>query len=40
MSYAKDHQTLKQIALYLEEPEKIAAFGEACRKLHVNLKSE
>jgi hypothetical protein len=37
LSYAKDHQTLKQIAMYLEEPEKIAAFGKACEKLHVHL---
>jgi hypothetical protein len=40
LSYAKDHQTLKQIAMYVEEPEKIAAFGKACKKLHVHLKPE
>jgi hypothetical protein len=40
MSYAKDHQTLKQIAMYVEEPEKIAAFGNACKKLNVHLKTE
>jgi hypothetical protein len=40
LSYAKDHQTLKQIAMYLEEPEKIAAFGKACKKLGIYLKPE
>ena len=40
LSYAKDHQTLKQIAMYVEEPEKIAAFGKACERLHVHLKAE
>ena len=36
--YAKDHRTLKQIAEYVEEPEKIAAFGKACRLKGVSLK--
>ena len=40
VSYAKDRQTLKQIAQYVEEPEKIAAFGKACNRLHVHLKAE
>jgi hypothetical protein len=40
LSYAKDHQTLKQIAMYVEEPEKIAAFGKACERLQVHLKAE
>jgi hypothetical protein len=40
LGYAKDHQTLQQIAQYLEEPEKIAAFGKACEKLQVHLKGQ
>jgi hypothetical protein len=39
-TYANYHQTLKQIAQYLDEPEKIGDFGAACRKLHVDLKAE
>jgi hypothetical protein len=38
--FAKDHKTLKQIATYVEEPEKIAAFGKACKKQNVHLKAE
>jgi hypothetical protein len=38
--YAKDHKTLAEIATYVEEPEGIAAFGKACEKVHVHLKSE
>jgi hypothetical protein len=38
--YAKDHQTLKEIARYVEEPEKIATFGEACKKLGIHIKAE
>ena len=38
--YAKDHQTLKQIAMYFDEPEKIVVFGEACDRLGVNLKPD
>ena len=30
--YAKDHQTLEQIAMYVEEPDKVPAFGKACKK--------
>ena len=40
LGYAKEHQTLKQIALYVEEPEKIAAFGRTCEKLHIHLEAE
>ena len=40
LNYAKDHQTLKQIAMYMEEPEKIAAFGKACEKLQIHLNAE
>jgi hypothetical protein len=40
LSYAEDHQTLKQIAMYVEEPEKIASFGEACKKLGIHIKAE
>jgi hypothetical protein len=40
LGYAKDHQTLKQIAKYLDEPEKIAAFGRACQRLNIRLKPE
>jgi hypothetical protein len=39
-SYRKSHQTLKQIAIYVEEPEKVGAFGKACKKLGVHLKAE
>jgi hypothetical protein len=31
---------LKQIAQDVEEPEKVAAFGKACKKLNVHLKAE
>lgn len=37
MGYAKDRRTLKQIATYVNEPENIRSFGEACKKLHVRL---
>jgi hypothetical protein len=40
LGYAKDGQTLKQIAQVLDEPEKIGEFAKACKKLHVNLKDE
>jgi len=40
LTYAEFHQTLKQIAQYLDEPEKIGDFGAACKKLHVDLKAE
>jgi hypothetical protein len=39
-SYRNSHQTLKQIAMYVEEPEKVGAFGKACKKLGVHLKAE
>jgi hypothetical protein len=35
--YAKDHQSLPQIAKYLDEPEKIQDFAKACKKLSINL---
>jgi hypothetical protein len=38
LGYAKDKKTLRQIAEFVEEPDKIAAFGAACRKLKVELK--
>jgi hypothetical protein len=38
--YAKDHQTLKQIATYVEEPEKVPAFGRACKRFRINLRPE
>jgi hypothetical protein len=38
LGYAKNGQTLSQIAKYIEEPQKIAAFGKACKRLGVNLK--
>jgi hypothetical protein len=38
--YAKDHKTLSQIAEYLDEPEKIVAFGNACKKLNIHLKAK
>ena len=38
--YAEDNQTLEEIARYLEEPEKIGAFGEACKKLGINIKAK
>jgi hypothetical protein len=37
--YAKDRKTLKQIAMYVDEPEKINDFGRACKKLGVSLKA-
>jgi hypothetical protein len=40
LGYAKDGQTLKQIAQFLDEPEKIGEFAKACKKFHVNLKDE
>ena len=40
LTYAEFHQTLKQIAQYLDEPEKIGDFGAACKKPHVDLKAE
>jgi hypothetical protein len=40
LGYAKDHKTLKQVSEYVDEPEKIAAFGQACKKLHIYLKAE
>jgi hypothetical protein len=39
-SYAKDGATLKQIAGYVEEPEKVPAFAKACKKLGISLKAE
>ena len=39
-SYAKDHRTLKQIATYVEESEKVSAFGRACKKFGINLRLE
>jgi hypothetical protein len=38
--YAKDGKTLTQIAEYLDEPEKIAAFGEACKRVGITLKGK
>jgi hypothetical protein len=38
--YAKDRKTLKQIAEYVDEPENIAAFGKACKKFKINLRSQ
>lgn len=38
--YEKDHRTLKQIAQFVEEPDKVAAFGKACEQLNVHLKPE
>ena len=38
--YAKDHRTLKQIATYVEEPEKVISFGQACKRLGINLRSK
>jgi hypothetical protein len=38
--YAKDHQTLKQIAQNLDEPEKIGAFAKACERLHIHLRAK
>jgi hypothetical protein len=35
--YAKDHQTVTQIASYLDEPEHITEFVKACGKLHVHF---
>jgi hypothetical protein len=31
-------RTLKQIAQYVEEPEKVPAFAKACRQFNINLK--
>ena len=38
--YARDHKTLKQIAEYVDEPEKVSAFGKACAKLNIRLKAK
>jgi hypothetical protein len=38
--YAKDHQTLKQIATYVEEPEKVPAFGRACKRFGIKLRPD
>jgi len=38
--YATNGKTLKELASLLDEPDKIAEFGEACRKLHVHLRPE
>jgi len=40
LTYAGYHQTLKQIAQYLDEPEKIGDFGTACKKFHVDFKAQ
>jgi len=40
LGYAKDHKTLKQIAAYADEPEKIVAFGKACKKWGVHLRDQ
>jgi hypothetical protein len=38
-NYAKDRKTLKQIAEYLDEPEKIGRFAAACARLfNIRLK--
>jgi hypothetical protein len=38
--YAKKHKTLKEIATYVEEPEKISDFAKACEKSKVHLTEE
>jgi hypothetical protein len=38
--YAKKHKTLKEIATYVEEPEKIWDFAKACENLKVHLTEE
>jgi len=40
LGYAKDRKTLKQIAEFVDEPEKVAAFGDACKKVNVRLKAK
>jgi hypothetical protein len=38
--FAKHGQTLKQIATFVEEPEQVPAFGQACKKLKIRLQAE
>lgn len=38
--FAKRGQTLKQIATFVDEPDQIAAFGQACKKLKIRLQAE
>ena len=38
--FAKRGQTLKQIATFVEEPEQVSAFGQACKKLKIRLQAE
>jgi hypothetical protein len=37
--YAKDGQTLKQIAKFVDEPHKVPAFAKACKKLGIHLRA-
>jgi hypothetical protein len=36
--YAKDHQTVAQIATYVEQPQKVPAFVAACKRLGVTIR--
>jgi hypothetical protein len=38
--FAERGQTLKQIATFVEEPEQVPAFGQACKKLKIRLQAE
>jgi hypothetical protein len=40
MGYAKDGKRLDEIATYVEEPQKIEAFGLACKRLGIKLPSK
>jgi hypothetical protein len=37
--YAKDGRTLKQIAEFVDEPEKVPAFANACRKFGISFRA-
>jgi hypothetical protein len=37
---AKRGQTLKQIATFVDEPDQVSAFGQACKKLKIRLQAE
>jgi hypothetical protein len=38
--YAKRGQTLKQIATFVDEPEQVPAFGQACKKPKIRIQAE
>jgi hypothetical protein len=38
--FAKQGKTLKQIATFVEEPEQVPAFGQACKKLKIRIQAE